>query len=57
MPIPNAPADQREAALQHAWTAAEAATEELNLGHYDRASGAASVAAAWAAIASAVRPV
>jgi len=57
MPIPDTPAGQREISLEHAWSAAEAATDELNLGHYDRASGAAAVAAAWAAIASAVRPV
>ena len=57
MPIPNTPADQRETAVERAWTAAETASEELNLGHYDRAAGAAAVAAAWAEIASAVRPI
>jgi len=57
MPIPNTPADQRETAVERAWSAAETATDELNLGHYDRASGAAAVAAAWAEIASAVRPI
>ena len=56
MPIPDTPADQREIAVERAWSAAETATDELNLGHYDRASGAASVAMAWASIASAVRP-
>jgi hypothetical protein len=56
MPIPDTPADQREIAVERAWSAAETASDELNLGHYDRASGAASVATAWAAIASAVRP-
>jgi len=57
MPIPETPGDQREIAVERAWSAAETATDELNLGHYDRAAGAASVAAAWAEIASAVRPV
>jgi hypothetical protein len=57
MPIPDTPADQRETAVERAWSAAETATDELNLGHYDRASGAAAVAAAWAEIASAVRPL
>ena len=38
-------------------TTAEMAMDELNLGHYDRASGAAAVAAAWAEIACAVRPI
>jgi hypothetical protein len=57
MPIPETPADQREAAVARAWRAAETATDELDLGHFDRASGAAAVAAAWAAIASAVRPL
>jgi len=55
MPIPDTPADQRDTAIEHAWSAAETAMDELNLGHYDRASGAATVAAAWAGIASAVR--
>ena len=57
MPIPDSPADQRETAVERAWTAAETATEELDLGHYDRASGAAAVAKAWAQIAEAVRPL
>jgi hypothetical protein len=49
--------DQRQTAVEHAWAAAERATEELGLGHYDRAAGAAAVAAAWAQVASAVRPI
>lgn len=57
MPIPDTPAEQRQNAVEHAWIAAETATDELEIGHFDRASGAAAVAAAWAAIASAVRPV
>jgi hypothetical protein len=57
MPMPDTPADQRASAVERAWSAAETATDELNLGHYDRASGAAAVAAAWAEIASAVRPI
>lgn len=57
MPIPKTPADQREQAVERAWSAAETATDELDLGHYDRASGAAAVAMAWAEIASAVRPI
>jgi hypothetical protein len=57
MQIPKTPADQRETAVERAWGAAETATDELNLGHYDRAAGAAAVAAAWAGIASAVRPI
>lgn len=55
--MPDTPADQRETAVERAWSAAETATEQLDLGHYDRAFGAASVAAAWAEIASAVRPI
>jgi hypothetical protein len=57
MPMPDTPAATREAALQEAWNAAETASEELELGHFDRAGGAAAVAAAWAHIATAVRPV
>jgi hypothetical protein len=57
MPIPDTPAEQRQLAVEHAWAAAELATEELNLGHFDRAAGAAGVAAAWAQVASAVRPI
>ena len=57
MPMPNTPADQRETALERAWSIADTATDELTLGHYNRASGAAAMAAAWAAIASAVRPI
>jgi len=57
MPVPDTPADQRQIAVERAWSAAETAIHELELGHYDRASGAAAVAAAWAAIANAVRPV
>jgi hypothetical protein len=57
MPIPDTPADQRASAVERAWTAAEIASDELKLGHYDRASGAAAVAAAWAQIAHAVRPL
>jgi hypothetical protein len=55
--MPDTPADQRQTAVEHAWAAAERATEELGLGHYDRAAGAAAVAAAWAQVASAVRPI
>jgi hypothetical protein len=55
--MPDTPADQRHTAVERSWTAAETATNELQLGHFDRASGAAAVASAWAAIASAVRPV
>jgi hypothetical protein len=57
MEMPGTPADQRQTAVEHAWAAAELATEELELGHYDRAAGAAAVAAAWAQLASAVRPI
>jgi hypothetical protein len=57
MPMPDTPAQQRVVALERAWSAAEAATSELNLGHYDRASGAAAVGAAWAEIANAIRPI
>jgi hypothetical protein len=57
MQMPETPADQRQTAVEHAWEAAERATEELDLGHYDRAAGAAAVAAAWAQVASAVRPI
>jgi hypothetical protein len=57
MPMPETPADQRQTAVEEAWSAAEKATEQLHLGHYDRAAGAAAVATAWAQLASAVRPV
>jgi hypothetical protein len=57
MQMPATPADQRQTAVENAWTAAQKATEELDLGHYDRAAGAAAVAAAWAQVASAVRPI
>jgi hypothetical protein len=57
MPLPDTPAANRETALERAWHAAETATEQLDLGHFDRAGGAAAVAAAWAQIATAVRPI
>ena len=57
MPIPETHEDQRQIAVERAWSAAETAGDELNLGHYDRAAGAAAVATAWAAIAGAVRPL
>jgi hypothetical protein len=57
MAMPDTPHEQRETAVENAWNAAETATEELEIGHFDRASGAAAVAAAWAALASAVRPI
>ena len=57
MAIPDTPADQRASAIERAWSAAETAMDELKLGHYDRASGAAAVATAWAEIANAVRPI
>jgi hypothetical protein len=57
MAMPETPADQRQSAVENAWSAAERANEELSLGHFDRAAGAAAVAAAWAQIASAVRPI
>jgi hypothetical protein len=46
-----------ETAVERAWSAAETATDERNLGHYDRASGAAAVAAAWPGIATAVHTI
>jgi hypothetical protein len=57
MSMPETPADQRQTAVERAWTAAERAMDELDLGHYDRAAGAAAVASAWAQIASSVRPI